>query len=73
MVLTHLTTQISPDTRWSGRLQALLEKHTGRTEDTVEKCHRELNERALLHVTATRAIKLLHISTNSEPNPFLGG
>ncbi|WP_312035866.1 hypothetical protein [Billgrantia desiderata] len=27
MMLTHLTTQISPDTRWPGRLQALLAEY----------------------------------------------
>lgn len=46
-------------------------KHTGRTEDPVEKRHRELNERALLHVAATRAIERLHVSSNGEPSEFL--
>lgn len=47
-------------------------KHTGRTEDPVERRHRELNERALLHVAATRAIERLHVSSHSQPSPFLG-
>lgn len=47
-------------------------KYTGLTEDPVERRHRELNERALLHVAATRAIERLHVSSHGQPSPFLG-
>ncbi|MDN3552883.1 AAA family ATPase [Halomonas almeriensis] len=46
-------------------------RYTGRTEDPVEKRQREVNERALLHVAATRAIKHLSISSYGQPSPFL--
>lgn len=41
------------------------------TEDPVEKRSRDLNERALLHVAATRAIKGLYISTSGFKSPYL--
>ncbi|MDN3554685.1 UvrD-helicase domain-containing protein [Halomonas maura] len=46
-------------------------KHTGRTEDPVERRHRELNERALLHVAATRAIERLFVTSSGKPSDFL--
>ncbi|MCK2183597.1 UvrD-helicase domain-containing protein [Halomonas getboli] len=46
-------------------------KHTGRTEDPVERRHRELNERALLHVAATRAIERLFVSSSGTASSFL--
>ncbi|WP_148252244.1 UvrD-helicase domain-containing protein [Aidingimonas lacisalsi] len=46
-------------------------KHTGRTEDPVEKRQRELNERALLHVAATRAIERLFITSSGQQSDFL--
>lgn len=41
------------------------------SSDPVEKRLRELNERALLHVAATRAIKHLFISSYGEKSSFL--
>ncbi|MEL0616490.1 UvrD-helicase domain-containing protein [Cobetia marina] len=41
------------------------------SEDPVEKRYRELNERALVHVAATRAIESLHVSSFGEPSPYL--
>ncbi|MBF0255277.1 MAG: hypothetical protein HQL47_02215 [Gammaproteobacteria bacterium] len=44
---------------------------TSGTEDPVEARQRDLNERALLHVAATRAIKGLFISYAGSPSPYL--
>ncbi len=44
---------------------------TTSTEDPVEAKQRDLNERALLHVSATRAIKKLYISYSSKSSPYL--
>lgn len=41
------------------------------SEDPVEKRYREFNERALIHVAATRAIESLHISSYGTPSPYL--
>lgn len=41
------------------------------TEDPVEARQSELNERALLHVSATRAIKQLFVSWSGEPSPYI--
>jgi superfamily I DNA/RNA helicase len=48
-----------------------LKAATSGTEDPVETRQRDLNERALLHVAATRAIKSLTISYVSNPSPYL--
>ncbi|MEC9483103.1 MAG: UvrD-helicase domain-containing protein [Halomonas sp.] len=42
-----------------------------RTEDPVEKRNRELNERALLHVAATRSIERLYVSSHGAASSFL--
>ncbi|WP_447895511.1 UvrD-helicase domain-containing protein [Vreelandella sp. GE22] len=41
------------------------------SEDPVEKRYREFNERALIHVAATRAIESLHISSYGAPSAYL--
>lgn len=43
----------------------------GGTEDPVEKRNRELNERALLHVAATRAVHSLYVTWSGEPSCLL--
>jgi len=48
-----------------------LKVSTQSTEDPVEARARELNERALLHVAATRAIQGLYISTSGPISPYL--
>ena len=42
------------------------------TEDATEQRASELSERALLHVSATRAIKGLVVTYYGAPSPFLG-
>lgn len=44
---------------------------TNSTEDPVEKKARELNERALLHVASTRAIRTLYLSWWGKPSKFI--
>ena len=46
---------------------------TDSTEDPVEARQRDLNERALFHVAATRAMKRLYVTTSGPQSPFLGG
>ncbi|HDM8139082.1 TPA: UvrD-helicase domain-containing protein [Vibrio harveyi] len=41
------------------------------TEDPVEKRDYDFNERALLHVAATRAIKGLYVTASNNPSPYL--
>jgi len=41
------------------------------TEDPVEARQSDLNERALLHVSATRAIRQLFVSSSGEPSPYI--
>ena len=41
------------------------------TEDPTERRSSELNERALFHVAASRAIHRLWVSCSGEPSPFL--
>lgn len=41
------------------------------TADPVELRDNEFNERALLHVAATRAVKGLYVSCGGEPSPYL--
>ena len=48
-----------------------LKAATSSTDDPVEARQRDLNERALLHVSATRAINRLFISYSSKPSPYL--
>lgn len=48
-----------------------LPKAVGGTEDPVERRARELNERALLHVAASRAVQWLAITWWGEPSPLL--
>lgn len=48
-----------------------LKAATSSTDDPVEARQRDLNERALLHVSATRAINRLYISYSSKPSPYL--
>lgn len=43
------------------------------TEDPVELKARDLNERALFHVAATRAVHSLYITWNGDPSPYLPG
>ncbi|MDZ7852763.1 MAG: AAA family ATPase [Halomonas sp.] len=47
-------------------------KSASHTDDPVEKRNREINERALLHVAATRAIERLYVSSHGQPSAFLG-
>lgn len=42
-----------------------------RSEDVVEQSLHELNERALFHVAATRAISGLYVSSHGRPSPWL--
>lgn len=44
---------------------------TSSSDDPVEMRQLDLNERALLHVAATRAIKKLYISAHGKPSPYL--
>ncbi|TNC85289.1 MAG: DNA helicase [Thalassolituus sp.] len=44
---------------------------TTNTEDPVERRQNELNERALVHVAASRAVKGLYVSYAGGPSPFL--
>lgn len=46
-------------------------KSASRTEDPVERRNRDINERALLHVAATRAIERLFITSSGKPSGFL--
>lgn len=46
-------------------------KFASRTEDPVERRNREINERALLHVAATRAIERLFITSSGKKSRFL--
>lgn len=48
-----------------------LEAAVGNTEDPTERRSSELNERALFHVAASRAIRRLWVSSSSEPSAFL--
>jgi superfamily I DNA/RNA helicase len=41
------------------------------TEDPVEKRDYDFNERALLHVAATRAIKGLYVTASNQPSPYI--
>jgi superfamily I DNA/RNA helicase len=41
------------------------------TEDPVEARQSDLNERALLHVSATRAIRQLFVSSYGQPSPYI--
>lgn len=41
------------------------------TQDETEKSAAELNERALLHVSASRAVRGLFVSSYGRPSPFL--
>jgi len=43
------------------------------TEDPVEARQSDLNERALLHVSATRAVKQLFVSYSGQPSPYIAG
>ncbi|MBV0932075.1 UvrD-helicase domain-containing protein [Marinobacterium weihaiense] len=43
----------------------------GSSDDPVEQQQNELNERALLHVAATRAVQGLYVSYAGEPSRFL--
>ncbi|WP_444913318.1 UvrD-helicase domain-containing protein [Microbulbifer sp. PAAF003] len=43
---------------------------TGSSDDPVEMRQLDLNERALLHVAATRAIRELYISAHGTPSPY---
>lgn len=45
--------------------------HTQNTSDSVELRDNEFNERALLHVAATRAVKGLYVSCSGEPSVYL--
>ncbi|WP_219930874.1 UvrD-helicase domain-containing protein [Vibrio albus] len=42
------------------------------SEDPVEQRELEFNERALLHVAATRAVKRLYVSSSGKPSKFIG-
>lgn len=44
---------------------------TSSSDDPVEMRQLDLNERALLHVAATRAIRKLYISAHGTPSPYL--
>ncbi|MEY8239159.1 MAG: 3'-5' exonuclease [Cycloclasticus sp.] len=46
---------------------------TSDTEDPVEARQRDLNERALLHVACTRAVKHLFISSSGKVSSYLSG
>lgn len=48
-----------------------LESALKSTEDIVEQRARDTNERALMHVAATRAMKQLYISCSSQPSIYL--
>jgi superfamily I DNA/RNA helicase len=48
-----------------------LKAATSGTEDPVEARQRDLNERALFHVAATRAIRGLFISSSGNMSPYL--
>ena len=41
------------------------------TDDPVEKRDREFNQRALLHVAATRAIRELHVTSSDQMSYFI--
>ena len=41
------------------------------SEDVVEKRLTDLNERALFHVAATRAVRYLYISSYGAPSEYL--
>ncbi|MBY5946834.1 UvrD-helicase domain-containing protein [Photobacterium rosenbergii] len=41
------------------------------TEDPVERRDYDFNERALLHVAATRAIKGLYVTASNKPSPYI--
>jgi superfamily I DNA/RNA helicase len=43
------------------------------TDDPTERRSSELNERALFHVAASRAIHRLWVSASAKPSPFLSG
>lgn len=48
-----------------------LRKALGNSEDKVEQRMSELNERALFHVAATRAVRYLYVSSYGEKSRFL--
>ncbi|MGA4641085.1 3'-5' exonuclease [Stutzerimonas stutzeri] len=48
-----------------------LSKAVQATDDPVEHRLRDLNERALFHVAATRAVRHLLISYNGRPSEYL--